>query len=103
MEVFGGRYALYARWAEEQKESRRKKYDLAVKEIARLEEIIATQRRWNHEKNIKTAESKQKAVDRIEKSLEKPQEAKEGIRFRFSGEKRRGKRGPVRPGAFESL
>ena len=31
-----------------------------MKEIARLEGIIAQQRQWNREKNIKTAESKER-------------------------------------------
>ena len=36
------------------------KYENDMKEIERLEGIIAQQRQWNREKNIKTAESKEK-------------------------------------------
>ena len=44
---------------------------------------MAQQRQWNREKNIKTAESKLKAIQRLEQDLEKPQAAPESIRFQF--------------------
>ena len=43
-----------------------------MKEIARLEGIIAQQRQWNREKNIKTAESKEKVIQRIRDQLVVP-------------------------------
>ena len=60
------------------------KYDNDMKEIARLEGIIAQQRRWNREKNIKTAESKEKAIERIKAQLVVPDSRVERIRFSFS-------------------
>ena len=60
------------------------KYDNDMKEIARLEGIVAQQRRWNREKNIKTAESKEKAIERIKAQLVVPDSRVERIRFSFS-------------------
>ena len=48
-------------------------YKNQQKEIARMEAFIAQQKRWNREKNIKTAESKQKVIDRIEETMVKPE------------------------------
>ena len=45
------------------------KYENDMKEIERLEGIIAQQRQWNREKNIKTAESKEKVIERIKEQL----------------------------------
>ena len=61
-----------------------KKYELQKKEIKRLEGIIEQQKRWGREKNIKTAESKQKMIDRIAESMETPEEAEKAIRFSFN-------------------
>ena len=54
-----------------------------MREITRLEGVVAQQRQWNREKNIKTAESKLKVIERLERDLEKPQAAPESIRFQF--------------------
>jgi ATP-binding cassette subfamily F protein 3 len=65
-----------------------KAWELQQKEIARQEAIIAMYKRFNREKSIKAAESKQKRLDKIER-LEKPQE--EGtVRFRFETRRRTG-------------
>ena len=60
------------------------KYENDMKEIERLEGIIAQQRQWNREKNIKTAESKEKAVERIKAQLVVPDKMVEKIRFDFT-------------------
>lgn len=59
-------------------------YENTMKEIHRLEGIIEQQRRWNREKNIKTAESKQKQIDRLESTLKKPDSPGQEICFQFS-------------------
>ena len=48
------------------------KYENDMKEIERLEGIVAQQRQWNREKNIKTAESKEKVIERIKAQLVVP-------------------------------
>lgn len=60
------------------------KYENDMKEISRLEGIIAQQRQWNREKNIKTAESKEKVIERIKTQLVVPDSKVERIRFSFS-------------------
>ena len=60
------------------------KYENDMKEIERIEGIIAQQRQWNREKNIKTAESKEKAVERIKAQLVVPDRLVEKIRFDFT-------------------
>ena len=59
------------------------KYENDMKEIRRIEGIIEQQKRWNRERNIRTAESRQKEVDRIKAQLVEPDGALEGIRMRF--------------------
>lgn len=69
-----------------QKESARaalqKKYDIQQKEIKRLEAFIENQRKWNRERNIIAAESREKAIARMEK-VEKPADAPREIGFSF--------------------
>lgn len=59
------------------------KYDADIKEIERLEGIVAQQRQWNREKNIRTAESKLKQIERIRKQLVVPDSRVERIRVSF--------------------
>ena len=73
----------YSDYVVEKEKSRReaeKKYDLQQKEIARLEAYIEQQRRWNRERNIIAAESREKAIARMDK-VEKPKAAPKSIRF----------------------
>ena len=62
-----------------------KQYRDQQKEIARQEAYIAQQRQWNRERNIIAAESRQKALDRMER-LEKPMEDEKSIRLKFTQE-----------------
>lgn len=59
-------------------------YEKTKKEIERIEGIIAQQKQWNRERNIRTAESKQKVIDRLAKTLVAPPEEQKSIRFKFS-------------------
>lgn len=60
------------------------KYENDMKEIERLEGIVAQQRQWNREKNIKTAESKEKVIEKIKAQLVVPDKKLEKIRFDFT-------------------
>ena len=51
--------------------------------LSLLEGIVEQQRRWNREKNIKTAESKQKVIDRIEKTMVAPEKTLDSVAFRL--------------------
>ena len=59
-----------------------KHYLQQQKEIKRIEDFVANQRRWNRERNIIAAESRLKALDRMVK-LEKPKEAVKAPSFAF--------------------
>ena len=81
MTRYNGNYTAYLPQKEEHMLSMQRKYDNTMNEIHRLEGIVEQQRRWNREKNIKTAESKMKVIERLEKGLEKPENAPGAIRF----------------------
>lgn len=81
---YRGNYSKYRKEKELFEASVAKEYALKTKEISRLEGIIAQQKQWNRERNIKTAESKQKAIDRIREGLVTPEEAEKSIRFKFA-------------------
>ena len=83
MTAYKGSYSAYLPQRDERRLSAQRVYDNTVKEINRLEGIIEQQRRWNREKNIRTAESKQKIIDRLEKNLEKPESSPEGMTLKL--------------------
>ena len=75
-------YTEYVKQKEAKRAADEKKYNLQQKEIARLEAFIEQQRRWNREKNIIAAESREKAIARMDK-VERPENAPRAIRFTF--------------------
>lgn len=81
MTQYKGNYTAYLPQKEERNLSMQRAYDNTVKEINRLESIVEQQRRWNREKNIKTAESKMKVIKRLENNLEKPENSPDAIHF----------------------
>lgn len=81
---YTGSYSDFIKKKEADDAAKAKKYELQKKEIKRIEGIIEQQKRWGREKNIKTAESKQKMIDRIAESMESPEEAEKAIRFSFN-------------------
>ena len=88
LETYDGNYSEYLAKRTEVYEIRMKAWQAQQKEIARQEAIIAMYRRFNREKSIRLAESREKRLEKIER-LEKPQE--EGaIRFRFETRRRTG-------------
>ncbi|MGN1456430.1 MAG: ribosomal protection-like ABC-F family protein [Acutalibacteraceae bacterium] len=81
MTAYKGNYSTYLPQKAEHQLSMQRVYDNTMKEIERLEGIVEQQHRWNREKNIKTAESKQKVIDRLKSNLEKPDSAPSAIKF----------------------
>jgi len=76
----------YSRYREQKKTEREiqdRHYKNQQKEIARLEAYIAQQRRWNRERNIIAAESREKALERMIK-VEKVEALPEALSFQFS-------------------
>ncbi len=81
---YNGSYSEFIKKKEADDAAKAKSYELKQKEIKRIEGIIAQQKQWNRERNIKTAESKQKMIDRIAASMETPEEAQRAISFSFN-------------------
>ncbi len=81
---YKGNYSTFLIKKEAEQKAVEDKYENDIKEIERLEGIIAQQRQWNREKNIKTAESKEKVVERIKAQLVLPDSKVEKIRFDFT-------------------
>lgn len=81
--LYKASYSGFVKLKEEHRAAMEKKYELQQKEIARLEAYIAQQRQWNRERNIIAAESREKAIDRMEK-VERPMDAPKAIRFAFN-------------------
>ena len=79
---FQGGYTEYAKRKASDRVIRQKHYEQQQKEISRMEAFIEQQKRWNREKNIIAAESRQKAINRIEK-LDAPKKLPEKIRIKF--------------------
>ncbi len=87
--TYDGNYSVFREKKDKLREDQMKRYLLQQKEIKRLEAFIEQQRRWNREKNIIAAESRQKAIDRMVK-IEKPQDKPKGISFSLSGTNAKG-------------
>lgn len=68
---YQGGYSEFKEKKRKLTEDAAKHYEQQQKEIKRLEAFIENQRKWNRERNIIAAESRQKAIDRMVK-LEKP-------------------------------
>ena len=66
-EDYTGNYSSYITQRAERFESRMRSYQLQQAEIERQEKVIARLRSFNREKSIKRAESRQKALDKIER------------------------------------
>ena len=82
--LYVGNYSRYTALKSKDREDNEKHYRLQQREIARIEAYIAQQRAWGRERNIIAAESREKALARMEK-IEKPKAAPKSIRFTFTG------------------
>ncbi len=90
MTVYKGNYSEYLPQKEMHDLTLQREYENTVKEINRLEGIVEQQRRWNREKNIRTAESKQKMINKLTENLVRPESAPESMQFEFKTEKKSG-------------
>ncbi len=90
VESYKGSYSRYLELKAEKRLAAERVYENTQKEIKRIEGIIEQQRRWNQERNYVTIASKQKAIDRLEATLEKPDQDPESIRFQFHASRRSG-------------
>ncbi len=80
---FKGNYSDFLIKKEAMQRAIEDKYRADMQEIERIEGIVAQQRQWNRERNIRTAESKLKQIERIKEQLVIPDSKVERIRFNF--------------------
>jgi len=66
--LYNGNYSRYLNQKAVDREIQQRHYEQQQKEIARMEAFIEQQRRWNRERNIIAAESRLKAIERMEKN-----------------------------------
>ncbi len=83
LRAYTGGYSEYVKQREVERKTEERNYANTMREIERLESIVEQQKRWNRERNIKTAESKQKVIDRLENTLVVPQSEQADIHFAF--------------------
>lgn len=81
--VYNGNYTAYLEQKQKNREVEEKHYQNQQREIARIEAYIEQQKRWNRERNIIAAESRQKQLDKMVK-LDRPTAAPDKIRLQFS-------------------
>jgi len=84
--AYEGNYSRYVVLKREVISQQAKAYELQQKEIKRQQEVIERFRSYNREKSIRAAESRQKALDRME-LIDKPPE-QDSIRFEFKARTR---------------
>ncbi len=81
--VYKGGYSEFIKQKERDKVIAQRHYDNTMEEVHRIEKIIEQQKQWNRERNIRTAEHKQKSIDRLLDGLEKPEADEKTLRFKF--------------------
>lgn len=80
--LYSGGYTEFVKKKKTDREIAERHYINQQREIKRIEEYIALQRKWNRERNIIAAESRQKMLDRMVR-LDKPQGELKTIAMRF--------------------
>lgn len=78
--VYQGNYSFYSQQKEISREIQQKAYDMQQKEIRHQEEVIRTLRSFNREKSIKRAESREKALGKMER-IDRPDALPEQMRL----------------------
>lgn len=80
--MYNGNYAAFTEKKAKNAEILEHHYKNQQREIARIEAFIEQQRRWNRERNIIAAESREKALAHMKK-IDAPQAAPKDIKFTF--------------------
>ena len=87
---YKGNYTVAYAQKKEQDLAAQRKYENTQREISRLEGVVAQQLQFNREKSVRQAESHQKAIDRLQKTLVRPDSAEKELRFQFASGRRSG-------------
>lgn len=81
--VYNGNYSFFITQKEAIRAAQLKQYAEQQREIKHQEEVIKTLRQFNREKSIKRAESREKALNKMDK-LDKPENLPEKMHFRLT-------------------
>ncbi|NLT17077.1 MAG: ABC-F family ATP-binding cassette domain-containing protein [Clostridiales bacterium] len=76
---YAGGYTQYFMKKQRETEVRRRHREQKLREIRRIEGIVAQQKQWNRERNLRAARSKQKVADRLKMTLDAPVKKAPGI------------------------
>lgn len=80
-----GNYTRHVELKMDERQIAARRYQQTMKEIKRIEGIIAQQRRWNQERNYVTIASKEKQIERLKEGLVPPEKDPASIHFHFRG------------------
>ncbi|MFR4008472.1 MAG: ATP-binding cassette domain-containing protein [Christensenellales bacterium] len=69
---YTGNYSQFSQKRAQQLMEEERHYKNAQREIQRMENMITQLRRWNREKSIRTAESKEKQLEKLKQSVQAP-------------------------------
>lgn len=87
--LYNGNYTFYVNQKKTDREIQEKHYKNQQKEIARIEAYIANQRKWNRERNIIAAESRQKQLDKMVRE-KRPEALPDKVKLTFGSAGRSG-------------
>ena len=80
-----GNYTRHVELKLDERQMAVRRYQQTMKEIRRIEGIIAQQRRWNQARNYVTIASKEKQIERLKEGLVVPEKDPAAIHFHFRG------------------
>lgn len=84
LRCFKGNYSQHLEKKESEDAAQLRRYQNQLREIRRIEAIIAQQKRFNQARNYITIASKQKQIERIKAELQPPEAAARTLGFSFS-------------------
>lgn len=79
-----GNYSVHKEKRARDREIEEKHYKTAMQEIERIEENIKLLKQWNREKSVRTAESKEKMVEKLRADLVRPESERDTIHLQFT-------------------
>ena len=80
-----GNYTRHVELKMDERQIAARRYQQTMKEIKRIEGIIAQQRRWNQARNYVTIASKEKQIERLKEGLVPPEKDPAAIHFHVRG------------------
>lgn len=84
--VTKGSYTRFMELKAERQMNVERTYEQAMKEVHRIEGIIAQQKHFGQERNYITIAHKQKSIDRLLDGLEEPEKELESLNFKFTAD-----------------